>query len=454
MRVDESEVADLLSWASGSSRGADFYAQVRRTLRVAWEKGGPSEASAGIDEGVGLRYRSGDTDRYAWCDGLSPSRLARLLRRPAETPTAGATALPRASSSTEALEALEPLESPSEWSELLAAAESVSLRNGPPGAEFSAVVHRTRERIWSARTGEPLVSEERFRGVAYLRVVARRGGRVSQASRVVAAGGTPGSCLARLEAAADQAAESAHLQGEGGSAPQGDLPVVLGPWAAGVVLHGVVGHLLEGDRAADGSSPFAGRIGESVGPDWLHLVEEGPEEADGLGGLDDEGQVVREWPLIEGGLLRGFLTDGATAARLGLPPSGHARRESYRHPCLPRMRRLALRSADPSRALEEGLDFGLWVTRVGGGRAARGGTGVAFPVTEGFLVRNGRAAEPVRGAVLRGTPLEWLSGLEAAGDETEKTLGVSLKAGQSVAVSERMPALRFRRLNVLGVETC
>lgn len=454
MRVNESEVADLLAKASGGNRGADFYAQVRRTLRVAWERGGPLEASAGIDEGVGLRHRSGDSDRYAWCDGLSPSRLAGLLYRSAAAPADGATTLPGASSSGESPDAVEPLESPLEWSALLAAAESASLRDGPAGAEFSAVVHRARERIWSARTGEPLVSEERFRGVVYLRVVARRGGRLSQASRVVAAGGTPDSCLVRLEAAAAQAGEAARLQGEGRAVPQGDIPVVLGPWAAGVVLHEAVGHLLEGDRAADGSSPFAGRIGQSVAPEWLDLVEEGPDETDGLGGLDDEGRVVREWPLIEGGILRGFLTDGATAEKLGLPPSGHARRESYRYPCLPRMRRLALRSTRPARDLEGSLDFGLWVTRVGGGRAARGGGGVAFPVTEGFLVRNGRAAEPVRGGILQGTALEWLSGLDAAGDEKEKTLGVSLKAGQSVAVSERMPALRFRRLSVLGVETC
>jgi len=454
VRVDETEVADLLAKASGGDGGADFFAQVRRSLRVAWERGGPSEASAGIDEGAGLRYRLGNSDRYAWCDGLDPSRLAGLLSQSSEAAAPGAP-VPRVTPpKEEALETLEPLESAQEWSEVLAVAESAALRNAPAGAEFSAVVHRTRERIWSARPGGPLVTEERFRGMVYLRVVARRSGRVSQASRVVAAGGAPGSCLARLEAGAVQAAEWVRRQGEGGAAPQGEVPVVLGPWAAGVVLHEAVGHLLEADRAEDGSGPFAGRIGKPVAPEWLHLLEEGPDPEDGLGGLDDEGRAVREWPLIEGGALRGFLTDGATAEKLGLPPSGHGRRESYRYPCLPRMRRLALRAASPSGALEDSLDFGLWVTRVGGGRAARGGSGVAFPVTEGFLVRNGRAAEPVQGAVLQGTPQEWLSALEAAGDETEKTLGISLKAGQSVAVSERMPSLRFRKLNVLGVETC
>lgn len=448
MRVDESEVGRLLARVSGGDGGADFYAQVRRTLRIAWERGGPAEISRGLDEGSGLRYRSGGTSRYAWCDGLGAARLGALLSESLGSPGASGPA----TGDEESI--LPPLEAPQEWSDLLGAAESAALRGSPPGAEFSAVVHRTRERIWAARTDGALVSEERLRGVVYLRVLVRRNGRMGQASRVVPVCGAPGACMEHLAAGAVEAAEAARVHTEGGPAPLGDAPVVLGPWAAGVVLHEAVGQLLEADRAAGGTSPFVGRIGARVAPDWLDLLEEGPAEADGLGALDDEGRDVREWALVESGRLRAFLTDSDTASRLGLPPSGHGRRESYRHPCLPRMRRLALRAGIPSRDLVGGLDFGLFVTRVGGGRAARGGSGVAFPVTEGFLVRNGRTAEPVRGAVLRATAEEWLSAVEAAGEESERTLGVSLKGGQSVAVSERMPALRYRRLSVLGVESC
>ena len=120
--------------------------------------------------------------------------------------------------------------------------------------------------------------------------------------------------------------------------PDAPVDVVLEPGRAGPLFHELVGHPLEADIVAAGSSYLCGRDGERVAPAWLR-VSDGPAPAgEGLSAaVDDEGTPLRPVMLIEAGRVAGLLCDGLSGAPLGLPGNGHGRRLDYRHPLIPRM---------------------------------------------------------------------------------------------------------------------
>src|SRR5690606_7933891 len=116
------------------------------------------------------------------------------------------------------------------------------------------------------------------------------------------------------------------------------LPVVLAAGASGVLLHEAVGHAFEADFVADGTSPWGGMLGQRIAAPFVTVVDQGslPHERGALG-RDDEGTECARTALVEDGVLRTYLHDAQSAARQAAAPTGSARRESWRHPPMPRM---------------------------------------------------------------------------------------------------------------------
>jgi TldD protein len=143
--------------------------------------------------------------------------------------------------------------------------------------------------------------------------------------------------------------------------PTGALPavscdVVFEPGRAGPFFHELVGHPLEADIVASGTTYLGSRLGDQVAPSWLS-VSDGPAQPDrGRAGegltatVDDEGMPARTVNLITAGRVTGQLSDVATGddRRNG----GHSRRKDYRHPGIPRMWHTVARvqDADPEPA--------------------------------------------------------------------------------------------------------
>lgn len=117
---------------------------------------------------------------------------------------------------------------------------------------------------------------------------------------------------------------------------QADL--VLLPGRAGAFFHELVGHPLEADVLATGTSWLSGRRGEVIGPRWLTVVD-GPSGAEGgfRSAIDDEGTESTPAVLLDNGRVCEPMTDAMSATRLGFRRTGHGRRLNYRHPAIPRM---------------------------------------------------------------------------------------------------------------------
>jgi TldD protein len=237
-------------------------------------------------------------------------------------------------------------------------------------------------------------------------------------------------------------------------APAGVMPVVLGPGWPGILLHEAVGHGLEGDFNRKGTSAFSGRVGEQVASAGVTVIDDGA-IADRRGSLsiDDEGTPTERTVLIENGVLRGYMQDRMNARVMGVAPTGNGRRESFRHPPMPRMTNtfMAAGTEDPAEILR-GVKKGLFAKAFGGGQVDIVSGKFVFSCTEAYLVENGRLGAPVKGATLIGNGPEVMQRIAAIGNDLELDEGIGTcgKAGQSVPAGVGQPTLLVEGLTVGG----
>ncbi|MBI3993301.1 MAG: TldD/PmbA family protein, partial [Candidatus Lambdaproteobacteria bacterium] len=209
---------------------------------------------------------------------------------------------------------------------------------------------------------------------------------------------------------ARQVAQAAIRMAGAGYIRGGMMPVVLGNGFGGVIFHEACGHPLETEAIRKDASPFAGKLGQPVAQPILTAIDDGTLTNHwGSLNVDDEGQPAQRTVLIEQGILRAYLSDRIGAAQVGVPRSGSARRESYKYAPVSRMRNTYI-DRGPHRVgdMIASIDFGLYAKKMGGGSVNPATGEFNFSVQEGYAIRTGRIAEPVRGATLIGKGFEVL----------------------------------------------
>ena len=234
------------------------------------------------------------------------------------------------------------------------------------------------------------------------------------------------------------------------------MTVVLGPGWPGVLLHEAIGHGLEGDFNRKGSSAFSGRIGQRVAARGVTVVDDGT-LADRRGSLniDDEGNPTQCNPLIEDGILRGYIQDSLNARLMGVPVTGNGRRESFAHVVLPRMTNTYMLNgqSDPQEIIAS-VKNGLYAVNFGGGQVDITNGKFVFSASEAYMIENGRLSYPVKGATLIGNGPDALTRVTMVGNDLALDSGVGTcgKEGQSVPVGVGQPTLRIDGLTVGGTQ--
>ena len=237
-------------------------------------------------------------------------------------------------------------------------------------------------------------------------------------------------------------------------APAGEMTVVLGPGWPGVLLHEAVGHGLEGDFIRKGTSAFAGLLGERVAAPGVTVIDDGT-MVDRRGSLtiDDEGTPTERTVLIEDGILKGFMQDRLNARLMGVNPTGNGRRESYSHSPMPRMTNTFMLGGDKDpHEIVESVDDGIYAVNFGGGQVDITSGKFVFSCTEAYKIRNGKVAEPVKGATLIGNGPDVLTKVSMIGNDLKLDNGVGTcgKGGQSVPAGVGQPTLKIDGLTVGG----
>jgi len=238
------------------------------------------------------------------------------------------------------------------------------------------------------------------------------------------------------------------------AAPAGEMQVVCGPGWPGVLLHEAVGHGLEGDFNRKGTSAFTGRIGERVGAPGVTVIDDGTmDRRRGSLTIDDEGTPTGRTVLIEDGILKGYMQDRLNARLMGVDPTGNGRRESYAHAPMPRMTNtFMLGGQDDPDELVSRVKDGIYAKSFGGGQVDITSGKFVFSCTEGYRIRDGKIAEPVKGATLIGDGPTVLTRVKGIGNDLalDEGIGVCGKAGQSIPAGVGQPTLLIDGLTVGG----
>lgn len=195
----------------------------------------------------------------------------------------------------------------------------------------------------------------------------------------------------------------------------GAFPVVYDERVAG----SLIGHLLgaaNGAAVARGASWLRDALGEAVLPAGLSVVEDPLRPR--IGGsrpFDAEGLATRARPIVEGGVLRGWTLDLASARQLGMESTASAQRGTSSPPS-PGTSNIALTEGTTDRAgLLSLIGTGFLVTSLIGA-SINPTTGDYSRGASGFWIEKGQIAYPVSGVTIAGNLRQMLKTLVPAND--------------------------------------
>jgi TldD protein len=231
----------------------------------------------------------------------------------------------------------------------------------------------------------------------------------------------------------------------------GQFPVVLANRFGGVIFHEACGHLLETTQVERGTTPFADKVGEPIAHPAVTAIDEGlTAGAFGSLSMDDEGMEPQRTVLIENGVLQRFLCDRAGALRTGHARTGSGRRQSHTFAAASRMRNTYIAAGPHSPDdLIASVDRGLYCKSMGGGSVGPTGQ-FNFAVEEGYLIENGRLANPVKGATLIGEAKEVMPRISMCADDLELAAGFCGSISGSVFVTVGQPHIKVDSITVGG----
>lgn len=246
-------------------------------------------------------------------------------------------------------------------------------------------------------------------------------------------------------------------------------PVLMAPKAAGLFLHEVVGHRLEGSRLLSESEgrTFRDKVNRRIMHPDLTLIDDPGIAAVGSQSLiahypfDDEGAPARPATLVEKGVLKGFLTTRSPLQKRGHQSNGHARNHGDERP-ISRMANLVVRSHSQhswddlkemliAEIKRRKLPYGIILLDVEGGeteteaynfQAFLGQIAVAVKIFP-----NGKERY-VRGVDFVGTPLSSLNDIIAVGRDLVVDNGFCGAESGTIPVSTVAPAMLLSNLEL------
>ena len=233
----------------------------------------------------------------------------------------------------------------------------------------------------------------------------------------------------------------------------GQMSVVMGAGASGILLHEAMGHAFEADFNRKGQSIFSDRMGHQVCPKGINVVDDGTIAFNrGSGNYDDEGVPGEKTYMIHDGVLCSYLHDRISASWYGVNPTGNGRRENFRYNPIPRMRATYMESgnADPEGIIAS-VKNGIYVDEFSNGQVKIGEGDFTFFVKSGRLIENGRLTAPVKDINVIGNGPQALADIVAVGNDLKIDNGTwTCGKEQSVPVSCGMPTVLVSNLTVGG----
>ena len=254
------------------------------------------------------------------------------------------------------------------------------------------------------------------------------------------------------ESVGQEAARQALVNLRAVPCPSGQMTVAIGNGFGGVIFHEACGHSLEATSVGIGMSQMCNKLGTQVANPKVTAIDDGTiPNAWGTCNIDDEGEVMQRRVLIENGILKSYMIDRLGSRRMGLPSTASGRRQSYAFETTSRMTNTFIANGeDRNEDIIASIENGIYAASMGGGSVNPFTGDFNFAVREGYMVRNGKICEPVRGASLIGNGGDIIQKIDMVGTDLATAQGMCGSSSGSVPTDVGQPMIRVSEITVGG----
>ncbi len=201
-----------------------------------------------------------------------------------------------------------------------------------------------------------------------------------------------------------------------------------------------------------GQSQFAGMLGEQIANPKVTAIDDGTiPNGWGSVNIDDEGTPSRKNVLIEKGVLKTYMVDKLNGRRMGMESTGSSRRQGYQYEPTSRMTNSYIAAGeDRDEDIIASIEYGLYAKKMGGGSVNPVTGQFNFAVNEGYIIRNGKICEPVRGASLIGKGSDIIRDIDMVGSKVARAQGMCGASSGSIPTDVGQPLIRVSSITVGG----
>lgn len=235
-------------------------------------------------------------------------------------------------------------------------------------------------------------------------------------------------------------------------APSGKLPVVIRNGFGGVWFHEACGHGLEAASVANKASIYADKLEQYVASPLVTAYDDGIlTNFWGSSNIDDEGMNTQRNLLIKDGILKGYLIDRLGSRKMGLQPTGSGRRQSYKFAPASRMNNtfIAKGESKPEDIISN-TEYGIYAKELGGGSVNPATGDYNFSVNEGYIIKDGKIGELIKGAALIGNGMDTLRKIDMVGNDLRLEMGMCSAQSGTIPVTVGQPTIRISEITVGG----
>lgn len=459
--LSEVLIKDVLDEAM--SLGADFaeiYVEQTESQSIDMIGGKVDKANRGQDYGVGIRLFQGTNSVYGYTNDSSRENLLKTAREIASALVGEVITKPinltRHNIVNQHIIQTDLNDVPASRRIDKMRQVSEAIKNYHESISQSAVgLSEKKQHVLIANTEGTLVEDTRVYTRLFVRAVASNGQEMQTGSH--GPGAHQGFEFIEnldLNFYATDAARQAVMMLNADLCPSGKMPVVIDNGFGGVIFHEACGHGLEASSVSKGLSVFSNKLGEQIANPIVTAIDDGTiPNAWGSLNVDDEGTPTQRKVLIENGILKSYMIDKLNGRRMNMASTGSGRRQNYRFAPTSRMTNTFIAEGPNTREeIIANTEYGLYAKSMGGGSVNPATGDFNFAVNEGYIIRNGKITEPVRGATLIGNGPAILHQIDMVGENLDRAQGMCGAASGSIPTDVGQPALRVKEITVGGAK--
>ena len=445
---------------SGQADFAEVFEEEKKVSSVGLLNKRTIRAASGINYGVGIRLMAGTNVVYVYTCDKSEDALIKLAKEAASAVKGGKT------SDIKEVEALSKSTPSILVTDPLSVSKKVNIDFLKEASEFAlnydelitqvASSYATSNRVIHITNSEGVNKEESQTRIRFSIETVATKGTEKQTGRI-APGTMRGYEFVEEYPMIDktrECCETAIRMVNAGYAPSGKMPVIIGNGFGGVIFHEACGHALEATAVGIKASCFTDKLGKQIASSIVTARDDARIEGEwGSYMTDDTGRKSSNLLLIENGICKNYLVDDLGARRMGCEPTGCGRRQDFTYAPTSRMSNTYIdKGEDDPKDIIADTEYGLYCTKMGGGSVDTATGEFNFAAEEAFMVRNGKIAEPVRGATLIGKGQEILMNIDRVGNDLKLAAGMCGSISGGVPVTVGQPTIRVSSILVGGRE--